>query len=428
MAKPSAPALHRRSWYSAALPPLLLWALFCAALGAGVAAHLLRASTAETENIYARAEAVAALAEHTLLRSFEAIQGVHDLLQLRQGLLEADEAPGAHAIQTYIRRLAAGGRFGILQVSVTDRDGLVIWGTEPGAVGAPAADLEHVRAHLQGTSAGPLVSGPLADRLGEHWGLHVSRPVRDLWGRVVGVGVVSMDPLALSRGLGRDVNGVSQVAIVRRLGDGVLLARSRGMERRFEEPGDPHHPSVVAARSAPAGRLSYTGVRSKREVIGAYRVPEGLPVVATAAFSLQEERTLFRRTATAFVAAALTAMALGLQMALSWARGRQVRQRLQVEAARDPLTGLLNRRALQAQASRLFAEASASGRPLALLLLDLDHFKSINDTHGHDVGDAVLRDVAAVLTRETRPDDLACRCGGEEMLALLRNCDLRSAE
>ena len=63
------------------------------------------------------------MAEHTLLRSFEAIQGVHDLLQLRQGLLEAEEAPGAHAIQSHIRGLAAGSRFGILHVSVTDRDG-----------------------------------------------------------------------------------------------------------------------------------------------------------------------------------------------------------------------------------------------------------------------------------------------------------------
>ena len=428
MAKPPAPAFHRRFLSSAVLPPLLLWALFCVALGSGVAAYLFRASAGTTEGIYARAEAVAAMAEHTLLRSFEAIQGVHDLLQLRQGLLEAEEAPGAHAIQTHIRGLAAGGRFGVLEVNVTDRNGTVVWGTRPGAVGVPAADREHVRAHLEGASNGVLVSRPLPGGPGDRWGVHVSRPVRDLWGRAVGVGIVSLDPLALSRGLGRDVNGASQVAIVRRLWDGALLARSRDMERRFGEPGDPDHPTVLSARAAPAGRLAYRGVRSKREVIGAYRVPEGLPLVATAAFSLQEERAQFRRTATAFIVAALAAMLLGFQVALSWARGWRLRQRLQVEAARDPLTGLLNRRALQAQAARLFAQARASGQPLALLLLDLDHFKAINDTHGHDAGDAVLRDVAEVLTREIRHDDLACRWGGEEMLAVLRNCDLARAE
>jgi diguanylate cyclase (GGDEF)-like protein len=121
-------------------------------------------------------------------------------------------------------------------------------------------------------------------------------------------------------------------------------------------------------------------------------------------------------------------MLFALQAALFWARGRRLRQRLQVEAARDPLTGLLNRRALEAQAGRLFAQAGASGRPLALLLLDLDHFKAVNDTHGHPAGDAVLRGVAEVLAREIRHDDLACRWGGEEMLAVLRNCDLARAE
>ena len=126
--------------------------------------------------------------------------------------------------------------------------------------------------------------------------------------------------------------------------------------------------------------------------------------------------------------AGLAAAALALRLALSWARGRQDRERLQVEAARDPLTGLLNRRALQAQAARLFAEAAASGRSVALLLLDLDHFKAINDTHGHAAGDAVLRGVADVFVREIRHDDLACRWGGEEMLAVLKDCDLASAE
>ena len=83
---------------------------------------------------------------------------------------------------------------------------------------------------------------------------------------------------------------------------------------------------------------------------------------------------------------------------------------------------------MHAQAARLFAEARASGQTAALLLLDLDHFKAVNDTHGHAAGDAVLRDVAEVLAREIRQDDLACRWGGEEMLALLRNCDLVRAE
>ena len=428
MFKPRPPGLRRPLLSSALLPPLLLWALFCAVLGSGVAAYLHRASEEATESIYTRAEAVAAMAEHTLLRTFEAVQGVHDLLQLRQGLLEADEAPGAYAIQTHVARLAAGGRFGIIRVSATDRDGRVVWATEPGAVGALVGDREHIRAHLAGTAAGVVVSRTMPIGPDGRWGIQVTRPVRDGWGTVVGVGVVSLDPLTLSRGLGKDVAGPAQVAVVRRLGDGALLARSRDMEKRFGEPPDPNHPSVAAAREAPSGRLDYHGVRSRRAVTGAYRVPEGLPVVATAAFGQNEERAQFRQHATAFVGATGAAMLLGLQVALSWARGRRLRERLRVEAERDPLTGLLNRRSLHAQASRMLAEARTKRQKAALLLLDLDHFKAINDEHGHAVGDAVLRDVAEVLTREIRRDDLACRWGGEEMLALLRDCDLRHAE
>ncbi len=399
------------------------------AVAAGAAAYLHHASASAIEGTYARAEAVAAVAEHALLRTFEAVQGMHDLLQLRQGLLEAEEAPGAHAIQAHIKSIVAGGRFGILQVGVTDRDGVGVWSTGESAVGLSVADREHVRVHLDGGAAdGLFVSQPLVGRSTGRWGIQVSRPVRDLWGRLVGVGVVSLDPMALSRGLGRDGSGAAQVAVVRRLRDGAVLARSRDIENRLALPGLPDHPAVAAARMAASGRIAYRGVNHGREVIGAYRVPEGLPVVVTAAFDLAAERARFRWTAAASAAAAFASMLFALQGALFWTRGRRLRQRLQVEAARDPLTGLLNRRALEAQAARLFAEAEASGQPLALLLLDLDHFKAVNDTHGHAAGDAVLRGVAEALAREIRHDDLACRWGGEEMLAVLRNCDLARAE
>ena len=426
MAEPDAPAV-RRLLSSAFLPPLLLWALFCAALGGGVALHLHHASGAATEGIYERAEAAAAVAEHNLLRAFEAAQSVHDLLQLRQSLLEADEAPGAHAIQAHIAGLAREDRSGIIQASVVDRDGMGVWGTGANIAGLPLGDREHIRAHLDG-AGGPFVSRPVLGRTTDRWSIQVSRPVRDLWGGIVGVGVVSLDPLALSRGLGRGLTSAAQATIVRRLADGAMLARSSGIEARLGEPGVPDHPAVAAARRAPAGRLAHRATGDGREIIGAYRVPEGLPLVASAAFTLRDERAAFRRTAAVTAVAALALAALALQIALSWARGRLLRQRLQTEAERDPLTGLLNRRALQARAERMLAKAAASGRPVALLLLDLDRFKAINDGHGHAAGDAVLRDVAEVLVREIRRDDLACRWGGEEMLALLRNCDLRHAE
>jgi len=84
----------------------------------------------------------------------------------------------------------------------------------------------------------------------------------------------------------------------------------------------------------------------------------------------------------------------------------------------DPLTGLFNRRHLVAQAPRLWRQARRDGTRVAALMLDLDHFKRLNDAHGHAAGDAVLRAVAASLTASVRPTDVLARTGGEEVVVL----------
>ncbi len=88
-------------------------------------------------------------------------------------------------------------------------------------------------------------------------------------------------------------------------------------------------------------------------------------------------------------------------------------------AVRDPLTGLYNRGYFLEQAPVLERQAAGKGLGLAVLMLDVDHFKRINDAHGHDTGDAVLRDVAQMIRQSTRTDDLVARYGGEEFVAAL---------
>lgn len=85
----------------------------------------------------------------------------------------------------------------------------------------------------------------------------------------------------------------------------------------------------------------------------------------------------------------------------------------------DTKTGLLTAGWWHEQATQLLARARARGEGLGLLMLDLDHFKKINDTHGHLAGDVVLRAVADALAAETRPGDMACRWGGEEFAVLI---------
>jgi len=93
----------------------------------------------------------------------------------------------------------------------------------------------------------------------------------------------------------------------------------------------------------------------------------------------------------------------------------------------DPLTGLLNRYGLQRALQRELAEARRYARPLSCLLLDLDHFKAVNDTYGHAAGDAALTQAARVLTESVRGSDVVCRYGGEEFLVLAPETELAGA-
>ncbi len=93
----------------------------------------------------------------------------------------------------------------------------------------------------------------------------------------------------------------------------------------------------------------------------------------------------------------------------------------------DPLTGLHNRRYMESHLKTLLAEALQSGRALSILIADIDHFKNVNDTHGHDGGDAVLKECSARIQRNTRGIDLACRLGGEEFLIIMPDTDIARA-
>lgn len=97
---------------------------------------------------------------------------------------------------------------------------------------------------------------------------------------------------------------------------------------------------------------------------------------------------------------------------------------LRALAHTDGLTGVLNHRAWSAQATAALAHARRSHQPLTVVFLDLDHFKKINDRHGHEVGDRALRLFAQALRAEVRESDLAGRLGGEEFAVLLRDTPL----
>ncbi len=105
----------------------------------------------------------------------------------------------------------------------------------------------------------------------------------------------------------------------------------------------------------------------------------------------------------------------------------QLRDNVQnsIEAAiTDALTGLYNRRYMESHLATLAEQASARAKPLALMMIDIDYFKSINDGYGHDAGDDVLREFAVRIRKSIRGIDLACRYGGEEFVVVMPETDL----
>jgi len=107
--------------------------------------------------------------------------------------------------------------------------------------------------------------------------------------------------------------------------------------------------------------------------------------------------------------------------ALSLANIR-LRERLHLQSIVDPLTGLFNRRHMEYALTREFDRATRSSSNVGLIMLDIDHFKQLNDTHGHEVGDKVLWKIGVFLRNSIRGEDIACRYGGEELILILPGC------
>lgn len=106
---------------------------------------------------------------------------------------------------------------------------------------------------------------------------------------------------------------------------------------------------------------------------------------------------------------------------------QKANERLREAAMRDGLTGLINHRTFQESLARDLSRASRNGGAVSLVMVDIDHFKSINDHHGHPAGDAVLRTVAKLLSKALREGDVAARYGGEEFALILPNTDAAGA-
>lgn len=214
----------------------------------------------------------------------------------------------------------------------------------------------------------------------------------------------------------------------------VLLARNPALaganEKRLETPKIPASLTPDASGVKVAMQLDADG---RERLFGFSRV-EGFPFVIAYGYDKAQAIADWQRRAlelglgylTIFILAAMAARAYWT-MLLQREELRASRSALQDLATRDPLTGLYNRRFLDEVMPLELARAQRDGTPLSVIMLDLDHFKKVNDDYSHAAGDEVLKTFAELLKHGARKSDLICRYGGEEFIAIMPNMTANQA-
>jgi len=428
------------------------WAVLSLLLILGTFTSLEQAESTERNAVMDRAEAGATALEQTMLREFEAVNRLQDLAQVDLRLTDRDEGRALQNLGMARKMITQqmSDTAGIMQISVLRKDGSLDWvlrpNGEPELATAPVID-DTVRDPANGVVISPPVIDPAAhpclpqpatrncDSRG--WVVHASRALTDKTGAVVAIAVVSLDPVKLSDMIGRGTTETSEASVVQLRDSGVIIARSVNLGLGLTLKVAPADPVLNAAKGLPDCLAKAQAIRNKEQSRRAVQLchefrdrangvdrlvgfgapseqPPVAPVVVSRSFDTDAAladfyslRSIVLSVVLALVMGALVATRLFLSNFL-------LRQRLGEQVLRDPLTGLHNRRYFADVMGGRMTSAGRQGDTAVVLLVDLDGFKQINDTRGHPVGDALLREVAARLRKCVAAGDTVIRLGGDE--------------
>jgi len=398
------------------------WALLALVLLGGTLISLHQSRNAQIKAVLARAGAGSAAIEQTMLRAFEALQTLQTLAQTRLQLVDTGNSDGIQAIDAQLRDTVLRHRFGIRDALIVRR-GWPDWSSETGHLDHPL-DPSVTNAPPEGADGmrldSPTMSSPGgAGGEADTWLFKTTWPLRDQSGAPAGWLIVWIDPLAWSEMIRPLTSGPGAISMVQRRSDGAFLARTVNPRMAMREHPLTTDPAFARAVREGSGTMQDSSGGVDR-LIG-FRAPPNVPIVISQSFDTEmslADFTRLRRIVLAVVGVLVIGALVGTRLILS---NYLLRRRLGEQAMLDPLTGLFNRRFFTDIMSRRFQIARRSGLSAAVLLVDLDGFKQVNDTRGHPVGDALLRQVAERLSHCVGADDVALRLGGDEF-AIVRLC------
>ncbi|CAN5193389.1 sensor domain-containing diguanylate cyclase [soil metagenome] len=410
-------------WSATACGLLVLFGFF-AAVGYDFYRSTLRMNEQAAAN-------VATLAQQTIARDLElydlslrsVLEGVNDpdiLYQepgLRQKILfdRSATAPGLGALVA----LDENGTIILDSMSYPPREGNF-------------ADREYFRVHRDAVhDIGLYVSKPFMARLQEQtWMLSVSRRISKPDGSFGGI-VSGTIRISYFERLFNTVAMKSGDRIILLRDDGTLMARTVGLK---SEVGTDWISTPIFEKLVSRNKGSFTSDQSMDGVsrLYAFQRLDNLPLIV--AVGVSTEQILAPWWSKMSILAGIFAIMAASVVGLVWMLEGELRRRAAAEKAAeelartDGLTRLANRRWFDEELSRKWAVASRDGRPMSLLMIDVDHFKSFNDGYGHQAGDRALVAIADIIDKAARrPDDLAARYGGEEFAVLLPDTDRRGA-
>lgn len=309
----------------------------------------------------------------------------------------------------------------VLQVAVIGADGYLEYSNLGMQEKVYLGDREHFKVHLDNPDSGLFISKPLMGKVSKKWTIQFSRRI-ERKDQFAGVMVLSLSPDYLYHTLGRLAQAPTDVIKILR-NSGEIMARNREMDKAIGVMSNQFKNHNLAAPGE-SGSFTASGESIDQvERLYQWHRLRDYPVIVMLGQSMKElmapvEKAILQERIKGVISTLATWLCAGLAVFLSLRMQDNIRRRVEFEhaAMHDPLTGLRNRKALITHIDEQIEQSQPATHQFALLFIDLNGFKQINDLHGHTAGDTVLKTVASRLRYCARSSDLVARIGGDEFV------------